>query len=218
MKARLNVSGPVNFGSGRKETEVELVNGKADVPVVADPNGAGKYQISFALCDPPASIGGSRDRLFTDEEILKEESDTEVVPLNTASAMRDQMFANSAKNTIASSVSGAARKVFLDWWKDYLEGMCSFEMLDGWITSPFHWPLKEDEVRAQTRTQITALTDGAKKKLIQRLKDKAKKLRDKAKDLRKAGQDQKAQMAEDQAQAMDTAANEVGNSMSPGKP
>jgi len=100
-----------------------------------------------------------------------------------------------AKDPIKPVASGAVRKVFLDWWKDYLEGMMSFEMLDGWITSPFHWPLKEDEVRAQTRTQITALTDGAKKKLIQRLKDKAKKLRDKAKDLRKAGQDQKAQMA-----------------------
>jgi hypothetical protein len=227
MKVRVIANGPVNFGGGRKEAEAELINGKADLPVHADASGNGRYQIGFSLSDEPKTTTSVEKLAFSEEQISGTSSGASglnyytdpwawmgtdgwvPIPIDPIIAGRDPL---------KPVASGAAKKVFLDWWKDYLEGMCSFEMLDGWITSPFHWPLNEDDVRAQTRTQITALTDGAKKKLVRRLKDKAKKLRDKAKDLRKEGQDQKAQMADDQAQAMDWAANEVGNSMSSGKP
>src|SRR5262245_23133059 len=62
------------------------------------------------------------------------------------------------------------KKKFLKWWLDYLEAMSAYEMLDGYLTSPFHYPADEDRIRTQTRNQITALTEGAKKKLLQRLR------------------------------------------------
>src|SRR5262249_25474038 len=152
------------------------------------------FRIGYSLCEAPPLFSDPPKSLYSEEEIQKVIADLEAVTWDKACSIRDQVMSDSAKNAASGLVGGVAKKVFLDWWKDYLEAMCAFEMLDGWITSPYHWPMSEDEVRAQARTQITALTDGAKKKLIVRLKEKAKKLRDKAKDLRKEGQDQKAQM------------------------
>lgn len=215
MKVRVNIlSGPVNFGAGRKETEVELRNGTADIPVRPDPSGSGKYQIGFGLCETP-SVKPETAKTFTDQEIDEAISGLYFPGDDAAFLMHDQVL---GAGVITASLGDSLKKKFLKWWLDYLEAMSAYEMLDGWITSPFHWPLREDEVRSNTRTQITALTDGAKKKLIDRLKEKAKKLRDKAKEQRKDGQEQKAQMSEDQAKAMDQAADEVGNSMSPAKP
>lgn len=43
------ISGPVSFDGGKKEIDVVIKNGKAIVPLVADPAGLGKFQVAYDL-------------------------------------------------------------------------------------------------------------------------------------------------------------------------
>lgn len=211
LKVKVDVvSGPVDFGQGSKEVEGITSNGQAVFPVHAE-HGAGEFQLAWEVVLPS-------------QEDADDLSDEEAAALlgQIDSATWKEMIGTfndvQARNTVLAEtkIPDSIRKKILKWWLDYLEAMCAYEMLDGWITSPFHYPLDEGDVRAQVRTQITALTDGAKKKLIKRLKDRAKALRDKAKNLKDQGKAGDAQRAEDQAKAFDQAADEVEKSLSPG--
>ena len=84
----------------------------------------------------------------------------------------------------------------------------AYDQLDGWITSPFH-RADDDEVRARARDQVTALTKKAKERLVELLRDRAKKLRANAKELRQQGQIDKADRVARQAEEFDIAADEI---------
>ena len=52
MPATVNVrilSGPVKFEGGKMEIDVVVQNGKATVPLVADPAGLGKFRVVYDL-------------------------------------------------------------------------------------------------------------------------------------------------------------------------
>ena len=94
--------------------------------------------------------------------------------------------------------ASTAKNKFLEWWLAYLEAMSAYEMLDGWITSPFR-AADDDDVRIKVRDQIAALTKKAKEKLVDRLKKRAKDLREKARKLRNEGKTEQADRVEKQA-------------------
>jgi hypothetical protein len=96
-----------------------------------------------------------------------------------------------------------------DWWRGVVEAIAALETVDGWITSPFHWPLKEDETRSEARDQIQFLTRAAKRRLFEKLKKRAAELRGRAEELRDEGKPDAARRREDQAKAFDQAADEV---------
>lgn len=120
---------------------------------------------------------------------------------------RPLVFAD-AKELVKEGGKSLARDYFLEWWYDYLTALFAYEMLDGWISSPFH-DLDQDTVRQRARDRVVGMSDAGKRKLAKRLRDKAERLREQAKKLRADGKDEAAGRAEDQARAFDQAADEV---------
>jgi hypothetical protein len=128
--------------------------------------------------------------------------------LVTKAGSGEALVAANLTDWLKEKVKGGARNWFLEWWLAYLEAMCAYDMLDGWITSPHH-TAGDDEVRSHTRDQVTALTKKAKEKLAERLHERAKELRERAKRLRDEGKADKASRTERQATEFDVAAEEV---------